>query len=331
MHSPPAERYHSWVPHGFDLLDAKNTQKRVNLENRIRTIFYEANYKEISPPTFDYAATFQMTTRNAKYSPIFQLRTGTSEELAVRSDLTVQVIKAVANGRLGRCGKEEMRFSYLQPVFQDHPWGSAHKREILQAGVELINGENGNQKNDRVKEILQLARKCVEPEQIQPKVLYGDVRVIEYLLKMVPKNIRSELSLAFHNKDIAVIDTLCSKAKLDTYLTQIFKEIPLSFGDRQAVQKLKELCRSYPELCVLLDEASGIEDIIFDFSLVRELSYYTGSVFEAYASGTNEKIFTGGVYDSLFSEFSDEQYSYSACGFALNLTAILDLSNTKLS
>ena len=89
--------------------------------------------------------------------------------------------------------------------------------------------------------------------------------------------------------------------------------------------RLKEFCRDqHPKLYDLLHKVDDREDVIFDFSLVHELSYYTGLVFEGYISGTNEKILTGGAYDSLFSEFSNE-YEYSACGFALNLSAILDL------
>ena len=228
MYSSLTERHQSWIPHGFDFLDARATQKRVDIENRLRTIFREAGYKEISPPTFDYAATFQLTTRHAKDNPIFRLRAGASEELAVRSDLTVQVIKAVANGFLGPLTQEAMRFCYIQPVFHDHPWGSAHKREILQAGVELITTHSGGGKEDRIGEVLQLARKCLTRENLQPRVLYGDVRVIEYLLNLAPKNIRSELSFAFHNKDISMIDSLCSKVQLGGDLAQLFKEVPLS-------------------------------------------------------------------------------------------------------
>ena len=61
----------------------------------------------------------------------------------------------------------------------------------------------------------------------------------------------------------------------------------------------------------------------FDFSLARELSYYTGPVFAAYIPGTNERIFTGGVYDDLFSKFSDTEQC-KACGFAIDIPLMVE-------
>ena len=314
------ERYRSWLPHGFDFLNKENTQKRIYLETEIRKIFVESGYQEISPPILDYAATFQLTTRHARRNPTFQFKAGEGEQLAIRSDLTVQVIKAAANGVLsGDFLNSPQRFFYIQPVFHDHSWGAGHKREILQAGVELLNTE----KENRVTELLQLVRKCVAIEKLQPNILYGDVRVIEQLLQKVPRNIRSALSLALHNKDTVMIHTLCQQAGLERKYVQLLTEMPLLFGDKEVVQKLKEMCNDDSELFSLFQEAEGLPGVIFDFSLVRELSYYTGPVFEAYIDSSTEKIFTGGIYDDLFSEFSDGKRC-SACGFALNLSLMIE-------
>ena len=118
MYPLPEDKYRSWLPHGFDLLNAEDTQKQLFLEKHIRMLLRQRDYKEITLPTLDYVETFKLTTRHAKHNPIFQLRAGEGEQLAVRSDLTVQLIKAVANARLGGNFKtEELRFCYIQPVF----------------------------------------------------------------------------------------------------------------------------------------------------------------------------------------------------------------------
>ncbi len=316
-------RYRNWTPYGFHLLNVENTQKRLKLEKGLRLLFHHAEYKEISPPAFDYAATFQLTTRHAKHNPVFHILSSTQEELALRSDLTVQVIKATANGQLaGDWRKEELRFSYIQPVFQDHPWGSGYKREMLQAGVELIGGST----KGRIQELLRLLRECTKLLELKPRILYGDVRVIEELFAEVPHAIRSELSWAFHNKDTSMIRGLCGRHKLQAGLTKILTELPLLCGDHEKMRELKLLCAPYPKVCALLREAEEIEeDMIFDFSLVRELSYYTGPVFEAYLPGHNEKVFTGGVYDRLFGEFARTE-DCPASGFALNLSFLIEIA-----
>ena len=232
------EKFRSWLPHGFDFLNPAETSLQLKLKDQVRREFHSAGYAEIVPPMFDFARTFSLTGRGSVQSPVFQVRGAEGELLAVRSDLTVQVIKAVANRRL----KQEfpVRYSYVQPVMHDRPWGSGHKREILQAGIELL----GPAEPQRFTEILGLARKCLEATGHTAHVLYGDVRFLRHLFEMVPARARDDLSLAFHNKDTARIQRICEEAGLDQELATILREVPLSFGGAEAMQRLQELCRS---------------------------------------------------------------------------------------
>ncbi|MCR9143059.1 MAG: ATP phosphoribosyltransferase regulatory subunit [bacterium] len=310
------ERFRSWIPHGFDFLNPAETRIQLDLKEQVRQKFQAAGYQEIVPPMFDFARTFSLTARGAAQNPVFQVQAGEGERLAVRSDLTVQVVKAVANRRL----KQEFpaRYSYIQPVFQDRPWGSGSSREILQAGVELV-GEAGPARFD---EILSLARECLAACGGRPRILYGDVRFLEHLFQMIPERARADLSLAFHNKDTGRIQRISEEAGLATDLSRILIEVPLTFGGAEAMARLKELCAGQPPLLEILNEAAQRTDVIFDFSLVRELSYYTGPVFEAYIDDSNETVFTGGVYDDLYGEFTDDRQP--ACGFALNLSTLVE-------
>lgn len=310
------ERFRSWIPHGFGFLNPAETAVQLELKDRLRQKFQAAGYQEIVPPMFDFARTFSLTARGGAQSPVFQVRAGEGELLAVRSDLTVQVIKAVANRRL----KQEFpaRYSYIQPVFQDRPWGSGHSREILQAGVELL----GDASPARFDEILNLARACVAACDCTPRILYGDVRFLEHLFQQVPERARQDLSLAFHNKDTAGIRRISEEAGLSADLTRILTEVPLTFGGTEAMEQLLKICAGQPQLLAILEEAARQTDVIFDFSLVRELSYYTGPVFEAYIADSNETVFTGGVYDELYGEFAGE--ARPACGFAVNLSTLVE-------
>lgn len=310
------ERFRSWIPHGFGFLDPEETHVQLELKQAVREKLTESGYAEIVPPMFDFARTFSLTARGSAVSPVFQVRAGEGEQLAVRSDLTVQVIKAVANRRL----KQDFpaRYAYIQPVFQDRPWGSGQSREILQAGVELL----GDAGPDRFSEVLSLARETLAACGEEARVLYGDVRFLETLFQQIPERAREDLSLAFHNKDTARIDRICGEADLEQALRRILTEVPLAFGGAEAMERLRELCAGQPRLLEILAEADQIADVIYDFSLVRELSYYTGPVFEAYLGESNETVFTGGVYDDLYQEFAGE--ARPACGFALNLSILVE-------
>jgi ATP phosphoribosyltransferase regulatory subunit HisZ len=307
------ERYRSWIPHGFDYLDARETERRLAAASRVRGLFAAAGFREITPPSLDFAPTFSAIARAGHPLPGFELRGREGELLAVRSDLTVQVIKAAASGRLGR--EEPGRYSYIQPVFQDRAWGSGHSRETYQAGVELIGPASG-----RVGAMLALARECFAAADQKLSILYGDARFVEILLRELPEAARAEASLALYNKDTAELRRLLEAHAVAADLAVLLAETPLLFGDKAVLDKLLRLTAGRTELVAILEEARAVDDVIYDFSLVRELSYYSGPVFEGYLSGGHEKALTGGVYDGLYREFAG--VDRPACGFALDLSLL---------
>lgn len=309
------EKYRSWIPHGFDYGTPPETEALRDLEETVRKIFRSEGYREIRLPMLDYAETFSITTRNSSENRIFETRDGDGEILAIRSDLTVQVVKAASHGRLGR--DFPMRLSYIQPVFQDLGWGSGRKREIMQAGVEIV----GDDSPDRFWRILELGRSILQKLGHEPRILYGDARFLFELFADVPDPLRPELSAAFHTKDTARIAELCRESNIAQDTAELLTEVPLVFGGREALEELKWLCQKRPGLLSLLNEADRGESLVYDFSLVRELTYYTGPVFEAYIPGQNDRVLTGGVYDDLFRQFSG--LDRTACGFAIHLQSVL--------
>jgi ATP phosphoribosyltransferase regulatory subunit len=56
--------------------------------------------------------------------------------------------------------------------------------------------------------------------------------------------------------------------------------------------------------------------VIFDLGLMRDLSYYTGAVFEVYDPALGEPLGGGGRYDDLLARFGRPM---PAVGFALTI------------
>jgi histidyl-tRNA synthetase len=74
-------------------------------------------------------------------------------------------------------------------------------------------------------------------------------------------------------------------------------------------------------------EALGITNVVFDKSIARGFNYYTGTIFEAFATDksgkpTGRALFGGGRYDNLTELFSDE--SISGIGFGMGDVALCD-------
>lgn len=310
------DKFRSWIPHGFDYYSPEQTEKVLSISQRIRDAFLSSGYQEIRLPTFDYARTFRMTSRNPVITEIFETRDSDGDQLGVRSDLTVQVVKGAANGHFGR--GTPLRLSYIQPVFHDIPWGSGKRREILQAGVELI----GDSREERFQEVLSLAGSTLDSLGVKAEILYGDARFLDSIFSTVPDFIRSDIADAFHIKDTTRIASLCRSAGLDGKTSDILSSVPVTFGGEEALDELEKLCSNRPDLLEILRYARKFKGLVYDFSMVRELTYYTGPVIEGYLHGFKEKALSGGVYDTLYGHFSPGDQN--ACGFALNVPLLVD-------
>jgi histidyl-tRNA synthetase len=75
-------------------------------------------------------------------------------------------------------------------------------------------------------------------------------------------------------------------------------------------------------------EARGMNNVVFDPTIVRGFDYYTGTVFEVYDTNPENPraMFGGGRYDNLLSLFGSE--SIPAMGFAIGDVVLLDFLTT---
>ena len=75
------------------------------------------------------------------------------------------------------------------------------------------------------------------------------------------------------------------------------------------------------ELKAVNDYMKNIGDkIIFDLSMVSELSYYDGIIFRGYIRGSNKEIIKGGRYDSYTEQYGNKM---SAIGFTIEIDELL--------
>ncbi|MCB1173326.1 MAG: ATP phosphoribosyltransferase regulatory subunit [Leptospiraceae bacterium] len=315
--SAPQERYRSWLPHGFDFESAARTAKRLELEQSIRQLFAARQYTEVAPPLLDYAHTFSLTVASAPLTErSFEFYGSHGDNLAIRSDTTIQIIKAFANRRLS--ASLPARFGCIQSVYYNQPWGAGHRREVHQASLELLGPGT-----ERFLEILAMSRAVCALSGRELQIVFGDARYVSHVLEFIPMEKRSMAALHFYNKDVHELQLLAEHLQLNPQQKSILCETPLITGNAaEVLPRLNQICNTHPELLKILADAESVQDVLFDFSLVRELSYYTGPVFEGYIEGAADRIASGGIYDELHRQFSDTDLS--ACGAALNLTALLD-------
>eukprot|EP00622_Pseudochattonella_farcimen_P008167 FR744346.1.p1 GENE.FR744346.1~~FR744346.1.p1 ORF type:complete len:375 (+),score=88.21 FR744346.1:90-1127(+) len=117
--------------------------------------------------------------------------------------------------------------------------------------------------------------------------------------------------------DDVVIDRLTSILAIET-----MDELQVVLGeDSDALVHLQQI--------FAYAEAYGFRDwLVFDASVVRGLSYYTGAVFEAFdRAGEFRAICGGGRYDKLLTTFGGEPLE--ACGFGVGDAVIVEMLKSK--
>jgi len=111
--------------------------------------------------------------------------------------------------------------------------------------------------------------------------------------------------LAAAGLDRENIDKIASLAEIST-LDKVFEKVGESPAPCQQILKFTELLKAH-----------GINDImVFDISVIRGLSYYTGIVFEAFDINRESRaIFGGGRYDNLLSDVGGSPATGVGLGF----------------
>jgi len=124
------------------------------------------------------------------------------------------------------------------------------------------------------------------------------------------------------DKHAQVFLALDKRGKMpDEEIAAMLRDGGLSDEDVKATFAIMDTksCDACPELVELfrLAEIAGFADaLVFDISVIRGLSYYTGIVFEAFdAKGEFRAIFGGGRYDNLLTTIGGEPTSAVGLGF----------------
>ena len=159
-----------------------------------------------------------------------------------------------------------------------------------------------------------MAAYCGFPEESFDQVFI----ILDKMDKIGMEGVASELSEAGYEKD-----------KIDQYLALFGSVTPDAAGVRSLGETLKDVME--PEkaenLAAIMDSVNSIAtsqfDIIFDPTLVRGMSYYTGTIYEIQVDGFPGSVGGGGRYDKMIGKFTGMETS--ACGFSIGFERIITI------
>jgi ATP phosphoribosyltransferase regulatory subunit len=306
---------HKLPPGTRDVLPDEMRELRA-LNTRILDTWQQAGYGEVWTPTLEFEDVMRKGDERAAGAG-FRTFDDHGQVLTLRADGTIPIARLVANRYEHVEGP--LRLCYFAHAYRAVKVRSGQPREFLQGGLELI----GVPAPAGDAEVIALTLEALEAAGLKRHRLgLGDAALYGTLLDEldVPEDDRARLLETLARRDLVGVETHIRDLGLSKEAHDVLVRLPTLRGGPEVLDKVNgALARAVDglrELYELLRERGVAERVIFDLGLVRELGYYTGTVFEVYDPAVGFAIGGGGRYDALLEKFGRGR---PACGIALDV------------
>ena len=299
---------------GKDVLAVEAEELR-GIEAALRARFEAFGYREVMTPVLEFADVVDRA-QEGRLRDTFRLFDESGRVLVLRPDLTIPVARLIATRMADHPGP--VRVSYVARAFRSPSPGRPRASEQRQAGIELV-GEEGAGADAEALALLVESLRAVDLPGL--RVAVGDVSLMAAVLDglgIAPET-RRDLGGALAARNFvewrrlarAVLPTgpgsvlLCDLPSLrggPEVLTRIATEVPSAAG----------ACERLARTLSLVAEHGAGDAVILDLGVLREWTYYSGVVFEAYAPGVGTPIAMGGRYDGLGARFGCDRPAWAS-------------------
>lgn len=240
--------------------------------------------------------------------------------MALKPDVTLSIIKN-STDREG----EVQKLYYDENVYRISG-GSGSFKEITQTGLECI-GDIGMYDVCEVVTLSIKSLEMIDSDYIMDISHAGLMSALLDTLKL-SDDTRKKVSAAVRDKSRDAAAALLTAGELTEEALKTVNKLISNYPDRAALNAafgciadgaVAAALRELTEIVGSL-EALGLADKInLDFSIVNDLSYYSGVVFKGYIKGIPTAVLSGGRYDKLMKKMGR---SSGAVGFAVYLDVL---------
>ena len=235
--------------------------------------------------------------------------------LALKPDVTLSIVKnAKAYEEKGE------KLYYKESVFR-YDRKSEEYKEINQIGLEVMGKIDF--KTDL--EILFLALKSLSAISDKYMLCISNTGIINGIfdyLKITKYEYKKAVVECIKNKNKHELNSVLNEIKLDEEGKKIF--IDLIDGVIPSISEISESAEILNKTINYMSELGFKDNIKVDFSVISDLDYYNGTVFNGYINEIPKVILSGGRYDGLVEKFGSD---ISAEGFAIYLDDLLYLND----
>jgi ATP phosphoribosyltransferase regulatory subunit len=319
-------------PNGMKDILPERYERKKQIRSSIERVMHMWGYRFVETPTLEYYETVGVASSIEDHQ-LFKLLDSSGRPLVLRPDMTTPIARLAAS----TLSKEPLplRLGYCAPVFRSPKKEGGALSEFEQIGVEYI-GDYSITADGEVVALLVSVLKEIGLEKFQVSI--GHATLLQELLKgMLPEE-RLVSSFTQHlveknyvafEKDVESLSVSTeTKKRLLNILSLRGKEDVLSTAselltDKEGSEELEQLSK----LWYVLEDYEVSSFVQFDLTLVGEMNYYSGILFEVDAPKIGFPLGNGGRYDFLVEKFGRK---LGATGFALRLDYVLEALNVKV-
>ncbi|MFN0249240.1 MAG: ATP phosphoribosyltransferase regulatory subunit, partial [Kofleriaceae bacterium] len=319
MSTPPIR-----LPSGVRDFLPRAAARRRALAGRVLDVFEAWGYARVVTPVFEVADVLERGLgHDGRSQAIRFVEPGTGEIVALRPDITPQIARVVAT-RLSEI-EGPLRLCYEGAVTRLA--GERGQREILQAGVELVDA--GVPGGDA--EVLAVAAAALAAASLpETRLDIGHVAPARFVLGAAPDDeSRDRISQAIAKKDrvglrVAAKALPADIAPLAQVLANAWGPAESTLDRVASLAWPSHVAAALAELRAVIAAFGELADrpvpvLTVDLGDLRGFDYYTGVRFAGYASGAPEAVLRGGRYDELVGRYGRPA---RATGFAIDLEAL---------
>ena len=282
---------------------------------RLRSLYRQFGYTQYRMSRFEEYGLYAENKAFLTSGEIITFSGAGGKLMALRPDVTLSIVKSVKDGG----GLKKLY--YNENIYR--PDGHEFK-EHMQVGLECI----GDIDVYSMGEVLMLAHRSLELLDGHSCMDISHMGFINGLLKdkKLTAEQRARILRRVSEKNTHELKAICDEYGLCAPARDAVTALATLYGTyEKTISDLRRISIN-EETDAALSEIEGIHGVLtglgvnqgvnLDFSIVNDLSYYSGVIFQGYIEGIPVKVASGGRYDKLLQKFGKRS---GAIGFAVYL------------
>lgn len=296
----------------------------------ILSVFDSHGFQRLITPLLEYVDVLSLGMGpNLKERVLKFIDPSTGRVVAIRPDITAQIARVVAMRM--RDYPLPLRLCYNENVLRYLEPREGKSREVLQIGAEYISAVADPVADAEMIVMAAEALKAIGLKNF--KIDIGDVGFLRIIIERLGITEAERLTIrdAIAIKDTSGLDEILSGlgSRISDGDRKLLLNLTTFYGEEEVISKaasfttdpaaLRSL-ENLSKVVAIIIEKGFKDSVTIDLGEVRGFDYYTGIIFEGFASGVGKPILSGGRYDSLLEKYG---YPCAATGFAFDVEYVV--------